>query len=44
MLFDEYQALKEDHDSLLLHLTKKDEIIQGLLGFRHKLEEDVYQL
>ena len=44
MLFDEYQALKEDHDSLLLHLTKKDEIIQGLLGFRHKLEAEVYQL
>lgn len=44
MLFDEYQDLKEDHDSLLLHLTKKDEIIQGLLGSRCKLEAEVYQL
>lgn len=30
-MFDEYQALKEAHDSLLLQLTEKDETIQGLL-------------
>jgi predicted nuclease with TOPRIM domain len=29
-LFDEYQALKEDYDVILLQLTKKDETIQGM--------------
>ena len=43
-LFDEYQALKEDYDSLLLKLNEKDETIQGLLLCRHNLEEEVYQL
>lgn len=30
-LFDAYQALKEDYESLLLQLTEKDKTIQDLL-------------
>lgn len=41
-LFHEYQALKEDYDSLLLKLTEEDETIQGLLVCRHNLELEVY--
>lgn len=43
-VFDEYQDLKIDHGSFLLHLTKNDEAIQGLLVCRQNLEEEVYWL
>lgn len=43
-MFDEYQALKEDYDSLLWKLIEKDETIQGLLVCKQNLEDKVYQL
>jgi hypothetical protein len=38
ILFDEYQALKEYYDALLLQLTEKDETIQGLQDCKQNLE------
>ena len=42
--FDEYQALKEAHDFLLLQLTEKDETIQGLLVCKQDIKEKFFQL
>jgi FtsZ-binding cell division protein ZapB len=43
-LFDEYQALREYYDSILLYLTVKDETIQGLQDYKQNLEEQVRRL
>jgi chromosome segregation ATPase len=40
-LFDEYQALKEDYDAILLQLTEKDETLQSLQDCKQNLEEQV---
>jgi hypothetical protein len=40
-MFDEYQALKEDYDAILLQLTEKDETIQGLQDCKQNLEDQV---
>jgi hypothetical protein len=43
-LFDEYQALREYYDAILLQLTVKDETIQGLQDCKQNLEEQVHRL
>lgn len=43
-MFDEYQALKEDYDSLFLQLIEKDETIQGLQDCKQNFELEVSRL
>lgn len=43
-MFNEYRALKEDYDAILLQLTEKDETIQGLQDCKQNLENQVHPL